>query len=398
MNATLLGPFSQLVTLRNLPTEGPIADESLEIISDGAVLVENGLIQQVGVWSEMRGAAKERTPSQPCVALPAFIDCHTHICWGGSRAADYARRLSGATYQEIAAAGGGIMDTVRQTRAATQDELQKVVEKHVKQLYMGGVATAEVKSGYGLTVEDELKMLRAIAAASGPVDLIPTCLAAHIPPPEAASPEAYLAEVLEKLLPIVKKEHLANRVDIFVEENAFSVDVARPYLEQAKALGFTLTIHADQFSPGGARLAAEMGALSAEHLEASGPEDLAALKAAGVIPVVLPGASLGLGLPFAPARAALDAGLPLAIASDWNPGSAPQGDLLTQAALLGAAEHLTMAETLAGITTRAAAALQLTDRGTVEVGKKISLALFPTTDYREILYYQGSMRPQEVWS
>ncbi len=391
----LHGPFTQLLPLRNLPRKGPISDDQLEIITDGGLLEKNGKVIAVGKWQELRSEADQlKEVEGDSVALPGFIDCHTHLCWAGNRAGDYAKRLGGATYQEIAKGGGGILDTVRQTRKASQSELQELIERRAARLYASGIRTAEVKSGYGLTIEDELKMLRAINEAKTELDLIPTCLAAHVVPPEFKNAKSYLEEVMERLLPLVKKENLASRIDIFVEEGAFSVEVAKPYLMHAKELGFTITIHADQFSSGGARLAAEVGAASADHLEASEEKDLIALAKSKTIPVVLPGASLGLGLPFAPARAALDAGLPLAIASDWNPGSAPHGGLLVQAALLGANQKLTMAETLAGITVQAAAALQLSDRGSLEKGLRADFVQFSTRDYRNILYYQGSLQPE----
>lgn len=393
----LIGPFKQLLTMAGLATAGPIPDDALQIQEDAGILVEDGKILAIGPFEELRKQADEvEEIEEPTVALPGLIDCHTHICYGGNRAADFARRLQGMGYQEIAAAGGGILDTVRQTRAASEESLVASMRGRLRRLEALGVTTCEVKSGYGLSVDDELKMLRAItrAAEQERIDVIPTCLAAHTVPPEAESAEAYLSQMSKRLLPEVEAQGLAQRVDIFIEEGAFSVELARPYLCRAKELGFKLTIHADQFSLGGSALAAELGALSADHLEQSGDAELAELKAAGVIPVVLPGASIGLGMSFSPARRMLDAGLPVAIASDWNPGSAPMGNLLAQAAILAAAEKLSTAETLAGITLRAAAALDLPDRGKIASGLRADLSLFPTDDYRAILYHQGELRPQ----
>jgi imidazolonepropionase len=392
----LLGPFRQIVTMRNLPFGGPIDDSQLELIVDGGIVSNNGTIESIGSYKELasdRSIPIDETTvcRTPTVAIPGLIDCHTHICFAGNRARDYALRLSGVTYQEIAARGGGILDTVSQTRKATTEELAEGIIQRAKQLASRGITTCEVKSGYGLSVEHELKMLQAIklAAERSPIQLIPTCLAAHTKPPEFNSHKEYLDYLLRELLPIVKRDKLANRIDIFVEKEAFDPTIAKNYLLEAKRMGFELTIHADQFSAGGSALAAQVGARSAEHLEVSGFAEIEALRKGNVIPVVLPGATLGLGLPFAPARAFLDAQLPLAIASDWNPGSAPMGHLLLQAALLGTAEKLTMAETLAGITYRAANALGLKDRGTIAVGKRTDLTLFSTSDYREILYNQG---------
>lgn len=388
----LLGPFSQIVTLRHLPLAGPIQDSQLEIITDGGIVTNQGIIEWIGPYKTAPGDVDEHIVTRtPTVVLPGLIDCHTHICFAGTRARDYALRLSGVTYQEIASRGGGILDTVNQTRNATLDELVEGIVHRTKILASRGVTTSEVKSGYGLSVEHELKMLRAIKLAKerSPIDLIPTCLGAHTKPKEFSSHKEYLDYLVAELLPVVKQENLADRIDIFVEKEAFTGDAARDYLLAAKKMGFSLTIHADQFTVGGTALAAEVGARSAEHLEVSGKSEIEAMVKGKVIPVVLPGATLGLGLPFAPARMILDAGLPMAIASDWNPGSAPMGNLLLQAALLGAAQKLTMAETLAGVTYRAANALGLADRGEIEVGKRADFAYFPTSDYREILYHQG---------
>ncbi len=388
-----IGPFTQVLTLSGLPKAGPITDEALQVIENAWIVVQGTQITDI-TTTPARDIPTDNITT-PAVATPGLVDAHTHICFGGSRARDYALRVAGTPYQEIAARGGGILDTLRQTRAATEDELRDGMLKRLDLLAAQGITTVEVKSGYGLNVDDELKMLRAIqgAAADHPLAIAATCLAAHMMPPEAANHDAYLEYIKQELLPIVLNENLASRVDIFVEQGAFSIDQARSYLSHAKKMGFALTVHADQFSRGGALLAAELGCLSVDHLEQSDNSDFAALQRSGTIPVMLPGATLGLGMPFPHARKALDAGLPLAIASDWNPGSAPMGQLLTQAALLGAAETLTMAETWAAITQRAARALDLKDRGMLLSGQRADLVVWPTGDWREILYHQGAMTP-----
>jgi imidazolonepropionase len=249
-------------------------------------------------------------------------------------------------------------------------------------------------------VDEELKMLRAIRTASqqSAAHLVPTCLAAHIVPRDFDSDaRAYLNEMIEHLLPGLKKEGLCHRVDAFVEEGAFSPEVIGPYFSRAKRLGFDLTVHADQFTSGGSAVAVTFGALSADHLEASTRSDIERLAKSDVIATALPGASLGLGSSFAPARALLNAGAALSIASDWNPGSAPMGQLITQAAILGTFEKLSNAEVLAAVTFRAAAALNLQDRGRLEKGKLADIVVFPVPDYREILYQQGSLKPLSVW-
>lgn len=398
---TAIGPFSQLLTFEALPEQGPIQEGQLQIKEDYGVIVQDGLIHKMGPFSKLAQEADETMHlSSPTVAIPGLIDCHTHICFAGSRAGDYSKRLNGATYQAIAAAGGGIMDTVQKTRAAPQEELEQGLRERANQLLRQGVTTCEVKSGYGLTLDDEIKMLRAIAHTkqSGPIDLISTCLAAHVRPPEFSSNQAYLQFILDEILPAAKSENLTKRVDIFVEEHAFTIEEARWFLEKARSLGFDLAIHADQFSRGGALLASEVHALSADHLEQSTPEDAAALARSGVTATVLPGATLGLGMPFPPARMLLDQGASLAIASDWNPGSAPMGDLVMQAAVLGAQQKLNMAETLSALTYRAARALGLKDRGRIITGLRADIAIFPTNDYRDLLYRQGAMRPNVVVS
>jgi imidazolonepropionase len=401
----LIGPFRQLITLNKLPLKGPVQDHELEIINDAGILFENDIIRKTGdfrtIKEELGDARYELGQiERAMVALPGFIDCHTHVCYAGSRESDYAKRVSGISYLEIARQGGGIWDTVTKTRAASIEELQENTAKRGKELLNQGITTAEVKSGYCLNVEGELKMLKAInkANANVSIDLIPTCLAAHIPPKDFnGSPLKYLEIITKELLPVIKKERLTSRIDIYIEEGAFSLSDADVYLKSAKEKGFDIVIHADQFSVGGSKLAVKYQAISADHLEVSSGEEIKILAQSNVIPVVLPGASLGLGTDFAPARKMLDAGTSLAISSDWNPGSAPMGDLLVQSAIIGAFEKLTIAETLAGITFRAAAALNLSDRGILARGKKADMVAFDCKNYREILYFQGALKPSKIW-
>ncbi|MCP2044175.1 imidazolonepropionase [Pontibacter sp. HSC-36F09] len=403
-NHTLIGPFKQVVTMASLPQAGPIVDEELEVLDNAGVLVNDGHIVLVGRYDQLLKIAQEegytlQKVAEPMVLLPGLIDAHTHICFAGSRANDYAMRVAGKSYLEIARSGGGILDSVRKTREASLVELVELLRKRCDRHVAEGVTTCEVKSGYGLTTEEELKMLEAIQLVNNHhvLELIPTCLAAHMRPPEHTDSRLYLQEVVTQLLPQIKEQGLANRVDIFIEDTAFNEEDSLEYLHAAREMGFEITVHADQFSTGGSRIAAEAGAVSADHLEASGDAEIALMREAGVVATVLPGASLGLGMHYAPARKMLDGGLCLAIATDWNPGSAPMGDLLMQAALLGAAEKLTSAETLAGITVRAAKALNLSDRGTIEKGQLADLIAFPTDNYKEILYQQGKLKPTKVW-
>ena len=399
----LIGPLKQIITMKGLPKDGELKDSSLQNLPNGGILIEKGEIVEVGNFKTLKNLYSPKTIkhlTKDYVALPGFIDAHTHICYAGSRFKDYALRLSGLSYQEIAKKKGGILETVTSTREATKETLINGILDRSQKLLQNGVTTCEVKSGYGLSIESEMKMLQAIqeATKNSFIDLIPTCLAAHTRPLEYSCSKKYLKDLELNLLKKIKDKNLANRVDIFIEEGAFSVEESREFLKKAKKMGFSICMHIDQFSRGGAQLAAELGVLSADHLEQSIEKDFIQLKQAGVIPIALPGASLGLGQPFCLAKKMLKAGLPLVIASDWNPGSAPMGDLLTQAALLGASEKLTIAETLAAITTRAAKALELFDRGEIRKGLRADFSLFPCCDYREILYHQGSLKPHYVFS
>jgi imidazolonepropionase len=396
----LIGPFTEIVTLASLPLKGALRDEQLQPIWQGGILVAEGRIVEVGSFDELHPKASEvEGITTPAVALPGLADCHTHLVWGGSRARDYALRMQGATYEDILNAGGGIHDSVAKTRATGFDQLKTDLLARIDHHLRGGVTTIEVKTGYGLDVTNELKELEVMQSAQKEraVSLVTTCLAAHVCPKEFTDKQTYLDYILRELLPESKRRNLAQRVDVFVEPSAFPTDLARTYLTEAKKLGFVLTLHADQFHTGGSALAVELGALSADHLEASREKEITLLAKSDVMAVALPGASLGLGMPFTPARKLLNAGAGVAIATDWNPGSAPMGDLLTQAAILGAFEKLSAAEVLAGITFRAAAALGLHDRGRLTPGQKADFISFPTDDYREILYQQGRMRPSLTW-
>lgn len=398
----IIGPFAQILSMDNLPIRGPIKDESLVILENGGLLVENGRILETGNFNMLHKKfpqASIEEQEQDMVAMPGWIDAHTHICFAGSRALDYAARNNGKSYLEIAKAGGGIWSTVTPTREASEAKLLELTLNRMNLLIRQGITTVEIKSGYGLHAEHELKMLRVIQQASRQhsMDVIPTCLAAHIIPPDFQNEKQYLAHILEELVPVIEAENLCQRFDIFVEESAFSVSAAEQYLNVLKKKGFQLTVHGDQFSTGGSQLAIKVGANSVDHLEASGENEINALAQSSVFPVVLPGASIGLGCNFAPARKLLDSGCPLVIASDWNPGSAPQGQLLTQAAILGAFEKLSSAEVFAGVTFRAAGALAYQDRGILAPGKMADITAFPVADFREILYHQGSLNPIQVW-
>lgn len=403
----LIGPFKQIVTLNNLPLRGKISDEQLEIIENGGILINSeNKIEEIGNYEVIANKTKQSLSNSPTlqfsnsVVLPAFIDCHTHICFGGNRANDFAMRNAGKTYLEIAEKGGGIWSSVQHTRNASEEELLETLLQRINQLISLGITTIEIKSGYGLNVESELKMLRVIKKAQEKTKatIVPTCLSAHLKPKDfEGTSSAYLQYILTEILPKVKQENLAKRVDVFIEKSAFQPEESRKFLEKAKEMGFEITVHADQFTAGSSRIAVEVGAFSADHLEATIEEDLEYLAKSETVAVALPGASLGLGEPFTPARKILDKNGILAIASDWNPGSAPMGNLITQASILATFEKLTSAEVLAGITFRAAKALNLTDRGILKKGMKADFVVYETNNFQNILYNQGSLVASEVY-
>lgn len=401
----LIGPFTQLLTMNNIPLRGSLNDSQLEIIPGGGIVVCEGKIVKVGNFDLLGDEFGDRNTivdyiDSDMVVIPGMIDAHTHLCWAGSRANDYALRLAGKSYLEIALGGGGIGDTVEKTRDASSADLEASLTERAKTYLHNGVTTIEVKSGYCLNTEGELKLLEVIGKVNKKlsVDLIPTCLAAHIKPSDFRGTQTeYLKNIIKELLPEVRTRNLANRIDIYIDKGAFTTAEALFYLNEAKNLGFDLVIHGDQFTEGGVAVASELGALSVDHLEMMNDYEIKLLATSNVIPIVLPGSSLGLGGRFAPARKLLDAGCSLAIGSDWNPGSAPMGDLLLQTALLGIFEKMTMAESLAGITFRAARALNLTDRGVLSAGLLADMAGFSVADYREIIYHQGSLDPSVVW-
>ena len=399
----ITGPFKQIVTLANLPLRGKLADEQLEIIENGGILSENGKIVDVGDFEVLKKAhstAEIENIVGTQVALPAFTDAHTHICFGGNRANDFAMRNAGKTYLEIAESGGGIWSSVQHPRAASEDELLKTTLERINFLISLGITTIEIKSGYGLDVENELKMLRVIKKAQNftKATLVPTCLSAHLKPRDFEGDNVeYLQYILNEILPKVKEENLAKRVDIFIEKSAFQPQESRDFLMKAKEMGFEITVHADQFTPGSSRIAVEVGAKSADHLEATADEDIDFIASSETVAVALPGASLGLGEKFSPARKILDKNGILAIASDWNPGSAPMGNLITQASILATFQKLSTAEVLAGITFRSAFSLGLEDRGQLEKGKKADFVAFKTDNFQNILYQQGSLNAENVF-
>ena len=331
--------------------------------------------------------------------LPGFIDCHTHICYAGSRSIEYSKKNAGVSYQKILSEGGDIYDTMEKTRLASDEELIKNTISRLERHFFEGVLTCEIKSGYGIDFDQEIRLLKIINEINTkhPSSVIPTCLAAHVPPNDSKTSTAeYLTLIVKELFPILRKENLTNRIDIFIENNAFQKEESKSYLKFAKENDFDVTVHANQFTSGGLHVGVDVGAMSVDHLEVITDEEIKYLSNSNTSAVVLPGCSLGLGLPFAPARKLLDNGCKLVIATDWNPGSAPMGDLLTQSSILASNQKLSNAEVFSALSFRSANALGINDRGVIEINKVADLIGFHVLDYREILYNQGKIKPSFI--
>ena len=394
----LIGPFSQIITMSNLPLKGSITDEKLEIIENGGVIIDGNKILDVGKFSDL--VKKEKNIFEidfQSVLVPGFIDCHTHICHYGSRSEEYSKRNAGMSYQQILSEGGGIHNTMTATENASDEELEKVTVSRLDRHFNEGVLTCEIKSGYGSDLNQEVRLLNIINKINKnhAMDIIPTCLAAHVTPKIYNSSSEYLEKIIEELIPVLEKKKLTNRIDIFIEEKAFSVSESFDYLSQLKNK-FDITVHANQFSSGGVKVGVDCGAKSVDHLEVIDDNEIRYLSNSNTSAVVLPGCSLGLGIPFAPARKLLDNNCKLSIATDWNPGSAPMGDLLQQSSLLGSIEKLSSAEVFSAITYRSADALGLNDRGKIEKEKLADFIGFKTDNYRDILYNQGKLKPSFI--
>ncbi len=390
---------SQLVTLKG-PRRARVGAEmrELAIVEGGAMLVRDGLIERVGVREEIEplmGADCEVFDAGGRVLTPGFVDAHAHPVFAGDRADEFEKRAAGVSYQEIAAAGGGIRSTVRRTRAATEDELFEVALRRERWFLRTGTTTVEAKSGYGLSVEDELKMLRVVRRLNteGSLNYVPTFLGAHEVPDEyRGRREEYVRVVTEEMLPRVAREGLAEFCDVFCEERVFTVEDARSVLAAARARGLSLRVHADQLTRGGgALLAAELKAKTADHLEHTDAEGIAALKAAGVQPVLLPGSVYALGSARYPAaRAMIDEGLAVVLATDFNPGSSPTPSMTMILSLASTHMRMTPAEGLTAATINAAYSLNRGDeRGTLEAGKRADFVVHDCADYRELAYFFG---------
>jgi imidazolonepropionase len=384
-----LANIGQLATCR---AEGGQGD--IHVIPDAALVWDEGVIRWVGPERELPGDYRpvERIDAGGRLVTPGLVDCHTHLAFAGWRADEFERRILGRSYLEIARSGGGILSTVRQTRAASEDELVARAAGFLEQMLALGVTTVECKSGYGLDHDTELKLLRVYRrlAREQPVRLVSTFLGAHTIAPEFQDTRTgYVDLLVSRLIPAVAKEKLADCCDVFLEQSAFTADEARRILQAGQAVGMAAKLHADQLSAGGgAELAAELGALSADHLECISDGGIAALAEAGVVAVSLPLAALYLGHAPMPARRLIQAGVPVAVATDFNPGTAPSYHLPLALTLACTLQRMTPAEALKGATLYAARAVGRERAvGSLEPGKLADLALIDAPDVNQWLYH-----------
>jgi imidazolonepropionase len=370
----------------------------LGVITDGALMVEDGKIKWVGHSHEIKPADYPDAHwinGRGQILLPGFIDSHTHPIFAGNRADEFEMRLKGATYLEIAAQGGGIQKTVQATRKASPEDLYVSAKQHLETMLRYGVTTVEAKSGYGLDWESEKKSLMVIRRLQDklPMSIHPTYMGAHdIPPEYKDNPDAYVDLICNEQLPEVAKQRLAEFCDVFTEKGYFTVEQSRKILETAKGLGFKLKVHAEEFCDfGGAKLAGELGAVSADHLLNISAEGIAALKHGGTVATLLPGTAYYLRLKdYAPARQILEAGVPVALATDFNPGSCMCNNLQLMMHLACLQMSMLPTEVIAAVTLNGAKALGLeNDRGSLTVNKRADLLVFQAETYNELLYHFG---------
>lgn len=393
MTQTLFTNISQLVTPAPGVQRGA-AMRDLTVIPDAAMLVSGGVIRWVGPRPDAPGMVQEHDLGGVAV-VPGLTDPHTHAVWAGDRLADFEARISGVPYEDILARGGGIRSSMRATGAAGVEELVALARPRLEALRTSGATTVEVKSGYGLDFDAELRMLYAIRELQSEFQLVPTLLI-HVPPTEGRA--EYVQAVCHDLIPGVARDGLATAVDVFTEREAFTVEESRAILQAAQANGLQIKLHADQFHAiGGTELACELGALSVDHLEASGPAQIAALAASNTVATILPGVTLHLGLPAAPGRALIDAGAAVAVGTDLNPGSSPVFSAGLALALAVRLCRLTPAEALTACTVNAAAALGLSDRGALAPGQRADFLALHSPDWRDLPYTLGTNPVQSVF-
>jgi len=398
LNLALIN-INQLVTVASGGKLVKVGAEmnNLGVVENGAVLVEDGLITWVGRMEELSIGSLKDAEILDCldkVVLPGFVDPHTHLVFAGSREEEFALRNAGATYGEIAAGGGGILSTMREVRAIPKKELKKNARRHLNGMLRQGTLTVEIKSGYGLDVDAEMKMLEAISelAEEEVIGIVGTFLGAHAFPPEFRDRKnEYIHQITERMIPYIGTKKLAEFCDVFCDEGFFDVESARKILVQGQRFGLASKIHADELSGnGGAELAAEIGAVSADHLEHVSDEGIRALAKSGVVATVLPGVSFILQHGYAPARKIIDGGVPLAISTDCNPGSCLSYSMPLMMTIACTQMHLTCEEAISAATLNAAAAVRRSQEiGSIEPGKKADMILLEIPNYKFIAYHVG---------
>jgi imidazolonepropionase len=387
----LITNISELVTPAGT---GPLRGTTMRdqsVIADAAIAVSDGQITWVGRRVDFAGDTDQEIDAGQRAVVPALVDPHTHAIWAGDRLDDFEARANGVGYEQILARGGGIRHTIAATADVDAATLADLAAPRLAALRRSGAATVEVKSGYGQSVGAELRSLEAIdiLAERTDVQVVPTLLL-HVPPRAPAERASYVEQICQELIPLAARRNLATAVDVFIEQEAFSVDEARMFFAAARAQGLAVKAHADQFHAiGGVELAVECGALSVDHLEASTIAQIEAVAASNTVAVVLPGVAFHLGSRPAPARQLIDAGAILAVGTDLNPGSSPLYSAQFALAMAVRLNHLTPAEALAAATVNAAAALGLHDRGQIAAGQRADLLILDSADWRDLPYAVG---------
>ena len=387
----LLTNVAQLVTPSGTGALRGRAMRELDVVRDAAVAIHAGRIVWCGPRTDWNGTAARETDAGGCAVVPGLVDPHTHVVWGGNRLHDFDARASGVTYEEILRSGGGITYTVTRTNASDPEELLACAHARVQRMMRAGATTIEIKSGYGFSWHNERRMLDTVRSLSAcvPAQLVATMLF-HLPPREAADRNDYVQQAVREWIPALAEEGLADAVDVFIERDAFTVDEADLLLRAARHAGLGCKAHADQFNAiGGTELAIRHGALSVDHLEASGEAQIAALADSPTVGVVLPGVTLHLGLPAAPARALIDAGAAVAVGTDCNPGSSPLFSMSLAMALAVRLNGMSLAEALSACTANAASALGLTHVGRIAPDMCADFLILRSADWRDLPYTLG---------
>ena len=398
--------IQQLVTVaargKRVKTGADMRD--LAAIENAAVLIDEDTISWVGHMEDMPGKPPEGTDILDCsgrVVMPGFVDSHTHAVFAGSREDEFAMRSEGATYREIGERGGGILNTVSSVRRASKKDLKKQARKYLGGMLRHGTTTVEVKSGYGLDMDTEIRMLEAIRELREEevIGIVSTFLGAHAVPPEhRGDKDVYIRDIIDRMIPYVSSHHLASFCDVFCEAGYFDIADTTAILAAGKLAGLTPKLHAEELSAtGGAELAARLGAVSADHLERVTEAGIGALSAAGVVATLLPGVSFFLNHPHAPARKLIDAGVPVALASDFNPGSCMSYSMPLMMTIACAQMRMTPEEAITACTLNAAAALKLSHEiGSVEAGKRADLVVLDIPNYRHLPYHFGENHVENV--